>query len=150
MKRFPNPPGACSSRTAASPLTGVKKWHGAKPGFPTAVLQHITSQTPSVIYCWSSCNPKIVCLFKYKYDNNFVSFRCERPQKDDAEDNPHFWFHVEASYNNLIYDPSYGMTGMATFTEMTPVTANHPKMPRFQCHLNLPIYDHTVGWVCPH
>ena len=78
------------------------------------------------------------------------SFQCDRRAEDYAEANPHFTFHVQALYNNVLYDPSYGMTGMATFKEMTPVTANHSKMPRFQFHLNLPIYEHTVDWVCPH
>ena len=118
------------------------------------LISHITSQTPSVIYCWSSCNPEIVCLFKYKYDNNFVSFRCERPQKDDAEDNPHFWFHVEASYNNLIYDPSYGKTGWATFTEIAPEIAIHPYKAVMQKSSALPPNDdahkHKVNWKCSH
>ena len=118
----------------------------------SVLISHITSTIPTCLYYWWGCDSSTICYYRYVKGIKIYlcSFQCDRRAEDYAEANPHFTFHVQALYNNVLYDPSYGMTGMATFKEMTPVTANHSKMPRFQFHLNLPIYEHTVDWVCPH
>jgi hypothetical protein len=54
----------------------------------------------------------------------------------------------------LIYDPSYGKTGWATFTEIAPEIAIHPYKAVMQKNSALPPNDdahkHKVNWKCSH
>jgi len=79
------------------------------------------------------------------------TFQCDRPAEDSAPANPHFNFHVEVTYGGTTYDPSYGLTGWANFTETAPVVpGNHATAATQQTGSYPPATSHIVNWTCPH
>lgn len=113
------------------------------------LVSHVTNTIPASVYTWGGCSSSHICYYKYSGWWG-PSFKCDRPTHDYPESNPHFTFHVEASYDGVMYDPSYGMTGWPSLIELAPVVpGNHTAAATQQTGSGLPTTAHYVNWMCP-
>ncbi len=117
----------------------------------SVLVSHVTSSVPIVLYCWGGCSSSYFCHYKMGTWHG-PTFRCQRPAEDQVEANPHFTFHAQALFNNVMYDPSYGLTGWASLNEFANPTPDHPVYGTFQSGTSLPpnTNRHFVDWTCPH
>ena len=119
------------------------------------LLAHVTSEHPTVEYCWGGCANDTICIYNYR---GWIgpSFQCQRPAVDYVGADPHFLFHVEVPFRGTVYDPAYGLTGWAPMLEFAPAVTNstvrHPAAADFKHGLNLPgsLQVHFVNWTCGH
>ena len=119
------------------------------------LLAHVTSEHPTVEYCWGGCANDKICIYNYR---GWIgpSFQCQRPAVDYVGADPHFLFHVEVPFRGTVYDPAYGLTGWAPMLEFAPAVTNstvrHPAAADFKHGLNLPgsLQVHFVNWTCGH
>jgi hypothetical protein len=112
------------------------------------LVSHVTGDSPSPTDCWGGCSDATHC--HYTCNDWQPTFQCSRPGEDGAEANPHFNFHVEVSYGSGVYDPSYGLTGWASFLETAPVAPGHPVAAVQRTGSYPPATRHNVNWTCPH
>jgi hypothetical protein len=114
------------------------------------LIAHVTSTTPTPTYVWGGCSSTVRCHFYRGWQR--PTFRCTAPAHDDSQEvDPHFTYHVVVSYGGVVYDPSYGSTGMPTLTETAPmVLGQHAAAATRQTAAGLPAQVHDVNWLCPH
>jgi len=74
----------------------------------------------SVVYLWGGGLNTRADFYQYAVPGNWVSFRAVAPPNEGAPANPHFSYHAETRIQGMWYDASYGRTGLATFSEMSP------------------------------
>ena len=80
------------------------------------------------------------------------SFWLIKGAHDEAPANPHYLFHSEALSGGTYYDPSYGTTGLISFSEAAPA---HPPDAAATRRTGSalparPQSEHKVLWPCPH
>lgn len=114
------------------------------------LVSHVGSAAATPVYLWGGCAPDCACCYTYEDWVYGPTFQCEAPAWGSAPANPHFLFHMEASYAGIYYDPSYGTIGLRPLLETAPACPGHPAAATQRVGPSGPDFEHDVEWQCPH
>ncbi len=97
------------------------------------LLESVGSSGGEVTYYWGGSNQGEGTYYHGPgwSASAWCSFKCNRPQHDDAEESPRFSFHAMTVLNGTVYDPSYGVTGSPGFPEFAPPDEDNPSLGNF-------------------